>query len=333
VGAVAGLILWFLTGVTLIGPNQVGVVQRFGRYVGPDLQPGLHYRWPWPAEAVTRLAPNRVESVEIGYRVNAGAGDAAQEPSVYEWNAQHRQGRYRKVPEEGLMLTGDENLVEVNAVVQYRIRDSRRFLFYVRDPEALLRAVGERTLRWTIARQALDSVLTTRRAEIEVAWKSDLDQQLAAYGSGLEVLTARLQDVHPPLEVVESFRDVASAFEEKSTLINQSEAYLLEQVPLARGQEQSRILGALAYAESRVERARGEGARFTLRNDSYRKNPDVTALRLYFEAIEQVLPGKQKYIADSKKLGRRRFLFLDAKDLNLLNVVEPRPAPPPEMPR
>jgi Cu+-exporting ATPase len=324
-GAVAALLVWIASGITAIGPDRTGVVQRFGRHLGPDLAPGLHYRWPWPIESVTRLAPNRIQVIELGYRTNLGPGDGSQEPSAYERNTQHRQGRNSKVPDEALMLTGDENLVEINGVVQYRIRDSRRFLFHVREPESLARAVAERTLRATVARLPLDSVLTTQRAEIERAWQAELEQRLEEYGSGLEVTAVRLQDVHPPVEVVEAFRDVASAFEEKNMRINEAEAYLLEQVPLARGQEQSRILAAQAYADARIERACGDGARFNLRNEAYRKSPDVTALRLYFEAIEQVLPNKQKYIADTRKLGRRRFLFLEGKNLDLLNVVEPRP--------
>jgi len=329
----AALSLWLVSALAPVGPDQVGVVQRFGRFVAGDLGPGIHVRWPWPIETVTRIRPHRVEAVEIGYRTNLAVGEAATEPNVYDWNTQHRQGRYRRIAEEGLMLTGDENLVEINAVAQYRIRDPRLFLFHIKEPETLMRAVAERTLRWTVAREGLDGVLTSRRETIENAWRQELESRLRDYASGLEVLSVRLQDVHPPVEVVESFRDVASALEEKSTRINEAEAYLLEQVPLARGQGQSRILGASSYSTARVERSRGDSARFTLRDQAYRRAPDVTSLRLYFEVIEQVLPKKTKFIADSKKLGRRRFLFLDAKDLNLLNVVEPRPGAPGEPPK
>ena len=138
------------------------------------------------------------------------------------------------------------------------------------------------------------------------------------------MLSVRLQDAHPPVEVVEAFRDVASALEEKSTRINEAEGYLLEAVPLARGQEQSRVLSAQGYSSARVERSRGDSARFALRDQAYRRAPDVTALRLYFESIEQVLPNKAKFIADAAKAGRRRVLFFDAKDLNLLSLVEPK---------
>ena len=323
--AVSALVsVWLLSALAPIGPDEVGVIQRFGRYVAGDLGPGLHLRAPWPIETVTRVRPGRVQAVEIGYRINLTPAEAGPEPSVYEWNTQHRQGRYRKIPEEGLMLTGDENLVEINAVAQYRVSDPRLFLFQVKDPEALMRAVAERTLRWTVAREGLDGVLTTRRGAIETAWREELQARLRRYSSGLEVLSVRLQDAHPPVEVVEAFRDVASALEEKSTRINEAEGYLLEAVPLARGQEQSRVLSAQGYSSARVERSRGESARFALRDQAYRRAPDVTALRLYFESIEQVLPNKPKFIADAGKAGRRRVLFFDAKDLNLLSLVEPK---------
>lgn len=318
--------LWILTGVTLIGPEQVGVVQRFGRWIEPPLTPGFHYRWPWPVEWVTRLAPRRVQVVELGYRTNLTTAEAGQEPSVYEWNTQHRQGRYRKIPEESLMLTGDENLVEINAVVQYAIDDPGLYLFNIKDPEALIRASSERTLRWTVARQPLDAVLTTGRATIESRWKQEMEEKLRLYQSGLVVLGVQLQDVHPPVEVVQAFREVASALEEKSTRINEAESYLREQIPLARGQAQARLASAEAFCAARIERSRGESVRFIEREQAYRKAPEVTSLRLYFETIEQVLPNKQKYVVDAKKLGRRRFLFVDSKDLNLLNIIEPKPA-------
>ena len=315
-------LLWIFSGLAPVGPDQVGVVWRFGR-LAASLDPGIHYRWPWPIEQVTRVAPRRVQVVEIGYRTNLEGVSGAEGPSVYEWNTQHRQGRYRKVAEESLMLTGDENLVEVNAVTQYHISDPAVYLFGVKEPENLIRAVAERTLRWIVARHPLDAILTDQRSQIEQAWKEELGETLKPYRSGLEVLSVRLQDVHPPVEVVEAFRDVASALEEKSTRINEAESYLLEQVPLARGQSRARLLAAEAYSKSRIERSRGESARFSEREQAYRKAPEVTSLRLYYEAVEQVLPNKRKYIADSKKLGRRRFVFLDAKDLNLLNLAEP----------
>jgi HflK protein len=264
-----------------------------------------------------------VRVAEIGYRTNIAPGVPGPEPAAFEWNIQHRQGRYRKVPEEALMLTGDENLVEINAVAQYRISDPRAYLFRFEEPERLAHAAAERALRWTVGRLPLDSVLTSGRQQIEEAWRTELEGKLREYASGLEILCVRLQDVHPPVEVVESFRDVASAFEEKITRINEAESYLLEQAHLAQGQNHARRLAADAYSRARIERSLGESLRFVEREQAYRKAPEVTALRLHFEAIEQVLPNKQKYIVDSKNLGRRRFLFLNSKDLNLLNIIEP----------
>ena len=321
------LACWLISGLVLITPEQVGVVQRFGRHIPPDLGPGLHYRWPWPVEAVTRLAVRRLRVVEIGYRTDLSPS-AALEPRAYEWNTQHRLGRYRKAAEEGLILTGDENLVEINAVVQYGIGDPALYLFHVKDPETLIRTVAEQSLRLSAARQSLDAILTNGRVDLERDWTADLKSRLAEYQCGLEVLSANLQDVHPPVEVVEAFRDVASAQEERSTLINEAEGYMREQLPRARGQSRARLLSAEGYSAARIDRSRGDSSRFNEQEQAYRTAPDVTARRLYLETVEKVLPNKAKYIVDSKKAGRRRFLFLDSTGLNLLNVIEPQTAKP-----
>jgi HflK protein len=324
-GLVVGLLL--ISGITIVGPEEIAVVQRFGRRVDRDLEPGIHYRWPWPVETVSRVAPGRVQVVEIGYRTSLSPAAQGPEPRVYEWNTQHREGRYLKVPEEGLMLTGDENLVEVNAVVQYDITDPEKYLFEVENPVELMRSAAEQSLRSSIACRPLDAVLTGGRSAIEADWREDLQRRMAAYDSGLRVQATRLQDVHPPVEVVEAFRDVASALEEKVTRINEAESYHREQVPLARGQARARLLAAQGYAAARTERSRGDGSRFVERDLEYRKAPQVTALRLYFETIEQVLPNKRKYITDPHRLGQRRFLFVNEKGLNLLNVIEPESKP------
>jgi HflK protein len=318
---------WVLSGIALIGPEQAGVVLHFGRWT-ETLDPGIYYRWPWPIDAVARVAPKRIQAAEIGYRTNLNAPVPASEPQVYGWNIQHREGRYRKVPEEALMLTGDENLVEVNAVVQFSIADLSRYLFRSKEPETVIRAVAERALRLSVARESLDAILTDRRSDVEATWKEELEENLQAYGSGMRVLSVQLQDVHPPVEVVEAFRDVASALEERSTRINEAEAYLREQLPLARGQSKARLLSAEGYTAARVERSQGESLRFSERQKAYRLAPDVTASRLYFESIEQVLPNKTKYITDTKKLNQRRFIFVEAKDFGLLNLVEPKSSPP-----
>ena len=327
VGVPLLLITWLLTAVAVIGPEQVGVVQRFGR-LKEVLQPGFHIRWPWPIDRLTRVTPGRVQVVEIGYRSNLDSEEIAEEPKAYEWNTQHRLGRYVKVPEEVLMITGDENLVEVNAVVQYDIENPARFVFAARDPQLLMRAVSERSLRWVLSRRSLDEILTTQRSEIEAVWHEELDGKLAGYDTGLGLLSVRLQDVHPPVEVVEAFRDVASALEEKSTLINQAESYAREQLPLARGQASAQLLSAEAYSEARIERSRGDSARFSQREQAYRSARAVTSLRLYLETVEEVLPNKTKYIADSEGTGRRRFLFLNSEDLDMVNLmgqaVDPR---------
>jgi HflK protein len=266
---------------------------------------------------VTKVALNQTRVVEIGFRTLPLA--EAQEPTAYEWNIQHRFGRYEKREEEAVMLTGDENLVELNGVVQYAVKDAARFLFNVTDADATVRAAAESTLRRLVGETTLDAVLTTGRTDLERACQEQLQKQLDAYGVGVTVRAVRLQDVHPPVEVVDAFRAVSSAFEEKNKLINEAEAYRNEQVPKARGQAQARLQEAQGFLVGRANRAQGDADRFIQQQSAFRAAPEVTRTRLYWEAMEEVLAGRNKFIVDARKVGRRQMFFLDEKG----NVVVP----------
>src|SRR5262249_40711217 len=183
------------------------------------------------------------------------------EPPAYEWNLQHRSGRYERRPEEALMVTGDENLIEVNTVIQYSIGSSNKFLFSTTDPNNLIRVAAESALRSLIGQNTLDAVLTTGRAEIERGAKELLQSRLDEYDSGLRVIAVQLQDAHPSVEVVDAFRNVSSAFEEKSKLINEAESYRNEQLALARGQALARLAEAAGYTADRANRAEGDAER------------------------------------------------------------------------
>jgi HflK protein len=312
------ILLWLLSGLVIIGPDQVGVVQRFARLVEGELGPGVHYRWPWPVERVTRVAPHKVRTLEIGFRRSIEGGS---EPRVYVWNTRHMSDRFRQVIEESLMLSGDENLVEVYGVVHYDISDPALFLFQTRNPEKLMRLTAERTLRWTIARVSLDEILTTALSALEEAWKKDLSQAHEDYGSGLRIQSVFLKHVHPPLEVVPAFREVATALEDRSTRINEAEGYLREQVPIAHGMARARLIEAAGYSESRIRRSQGESERFTSLAEAFQDAAETTVDRLYLETIERILAGKPKYITKGPHTtGRRRFLFFDSEDLGWLNL-------------
>jgi Cu+-exporting ATPase len=304
--AIAAATAFVLNGFYIIGPNESGIIQRFGRKQTPYSDPGLHYKLPWPIETLTRVRPHQVRAVEIGFRSSAALADA--EPAAYEWNVQHRSGRFQRKPEESLMLTGDQNMIELNAVVHYDLARPDDYLFRQLDSDATVRAAAEGALQSVITATDLDSVLTSGRLAIENKAAAALQARLDRYAAGVRVLSLRLQDVHPSLEVVDAFRDVSGAYEEKNRLINEAEGYRNEQVALARGNANARIEQARAYTLGRVCRADGDADRFTQRELAYRTAPGPTETRLYLETIEQVLPGKRKLIVDRSKAPRRLFL-------------------------
>jgi HflK protein len=316
-GSAAVVLFYLLTGVTIIGPDELGVVQRFGRRLPAPLWPGLHYRVPWPVEQAPKIRPNHIQVAELGFRTlsKGPAPTDAAEPAAYEWNLQHRSGRYERRPDEALMLTGDENLIEVNAVVQYSVGSADKFLFSTTDPDNLIRVAAESALRLLIGQNTLDAALTTGRAQIERDAKSLLQARLDEYDSGLRVVAVQLQDAHPSVEVVDAFRNVSSAFEEKSKLINEAESYRNEQLALARGEALARLADAAGYTANRANRAEGDAERFKQALEAFRRSPNVTEPRLYLETIEQVLAGKKKMIVDAPKFGRRQMLFIDPQGL------------------
>ncbi len=331
--------LWLLSGVYQLDPQQTAVVQRFGRKRLPNRGPGLHYALPWPIEKVSRLDAGRVRALEMGFRTVAPAARPTDipEPAAYEWNVAHRTGRYQQKLEEALMLSGDQNLVTTNAVVHYLIEPADDYLFQLADPEATLRAAAESAIRSAIGRAELDIALTTGRLELEALARQEMQKRLERYRAGVRVLSVRLQDVHPPLEVVDAFREVSSAFEEKNRLINEAEAYRNQQVALARGQAASRLEEALAYRLGRTQRAEGDASRFVQAQAAYQAAPGPTQTRLFLETMEQVLPGRNKLILETNGKGKRQLLAVDAQSLKLLlpglEQQPPQQSPPTPFPK
>lgn len=316
--------VWAASGLRMIDPQEVGLVQRFGQHVGGELGPGLHLRWPWPIDRVTRVEPDRLRMAAVGSPREAGAGETGAAAS-YEWNVRHA-GFDDTPPLERLMLTGDENLVEVAARIHYRVADAAAFAFATADPARLVETSAERSLRTVLAGHSLDDVLTGRRDGIEKAWHANLAALLESLGTGVEVVSATVQDAHPPLDVVDAFRDAASALEERETLIDEAEGYALERLPIARGEARRQLLEAEAYQSRRVEEGRGESERFELRAGAYRRANDLHRFRLQLQTIEGSLAGKPKLITDATG-GRKRFVFVDETPDRLLDVFVPPPGP------
>ena len=251
--------LYALSGIYMLSTDEVGVIQRFGRNLPPDREAGLHYKLPWPIDTLTRVRSQRVRVVELGFRSNA-AGNSAGEPAAYEWNVQHRSGRFQSVPEEALMLSGDQNMLELNATVHYIPEHPDDFLFRQVDADATVRAAAESVIQSVVTSSSLDDVMTRNRRSIEATAREELQARLTRYGAGVKVLQVKLEDVHPSIQVVDAFREVSDAFEEKSRLINEAQGYSNEQIALARGNAAAMLQSANAFLVGRTARAaRGRG--------------------------------------------------------------------------
>jgi Cu+-exporting ATPase len=312
--------LYFLTGVYALKPDEVGVVERFGRKMTPYSEPGLHYKLPWPIDRLTRIQTQRVRVVEIGYRTASGSTN---EPVAYEWNVQHREGRYQSVPQEAMMLTGDQNMIELTAAVHYIPERPDDFIFRQLDADGTVRSVTESVLQSVVSSSALDDVMTQNRRAIEQRAQQEMQARLDRYGAGVRVLQVKLEDVHPSIEVVDAFRQVSDAFEEKSRLINEAQGYSNEQLALAHGNAGAMLQNANAFKIGRVQRATGDASRFTESEAAYRSAPAATSSRLYLETMEEVLPGKKKLIVDSSKNKRQLLLLQDG--VQLPNSIRPLP--------
>jgi Cu+-exporting ATPase len=329
----AAAVIYVLSGVHLVRLGEVAVVQHFGHVVEKAEPPGLHYRLPYPFGQHRTVRPDDVRRVEVGFRTVRGA---FAEPPAYDWNIQHRGGRYERQPDEATVWAGDESLADVNLVVQYRVSDPLAALFAIGPTlpdgtdkwDALVRGAAEAALRAEMSVRSSEAVLSAGRREIEDAVQRRVAETLQRDGSGFTVEGVCLGDVHPPLEVVPAFREVASALEEKEARINEAEAYDYETAALARGQSRQRVVGAEAFSTDRSARAEGSAARFTAIDAAYRLAPDLTGLRLYLSTIEELLAGRRKVIIDRAPPGARRFLWLGRKGLvDMLTGATPAAAP------
>ena len=283
--------LWLLSGIYIINPDEQGVVLRFGKYDRTE-GPGPHYAWPVPIESVYKPQVTQVLRGEVGFR------------SVGQ-TATFQQGQVRTVPEEASMLTGDENIVNVQFSVQYKISDPVSYLFNVTAPAALVRNAAEAAMREVIGNSLIDSAITDGKLKIQSEATHLLQTVLDRYGAGIQVLAVQPQDVHPPQEVIDAFKDVASAREDKSRIINEAEAYRNELLPKARGQAAAMVNDAEAYSATRVRTAEGDASRFDALRVEHDKAPKVTEQRLYYEAIEEILSNAgEKVLMDSPAAGR-----------------------------
>jgi len=261
--------LWLATGIYVVGPDEVGVIRTFGKATRVA-QSGLNWHIPYPFEVVDTPKVTEVKRIEIGFR-NVG-----------------KQG-YRKYAKESLMLTGDENIVDAEMIVQYKIKDPQAYLFNFVKPAVTVREAAEASLRTTIGKHEIDEALTDGKFIIQEETKDLLQSVLDKYETGIHVVAVQLQAVGPPKQVVAAFKDVASAKEDKNRMINQAEGYRNDVIPKARGEGQAQIATAQGYMEARIKRAEGDATKFAAILKEYRKAKGVTETRLYLETMEQIL--------------------------------------------
>ena len=285
----AVVIVWLLSGIYIVQPDEQGIVRRFGKAVRIT-QPGPNYHLPQPIERVDKVKVKKVRRIEIGFRTISSGPPA----------------RYRFIPEESLMLTGDEQIVDAQIIVQYQVNDPEKFLFNVRGLEAergALMDASEVALRQVVGQRPIDDVLIEEKLQVEIDISELLQQIIDRYDSGIKIKEVKLQTVRPPKEVEKAFSDVVSAKEDKDTVIKEADGYREDLLPKARGQARSIVLAAEAYEAERIKRSQGDTDKFLAVLKEYEKAKDVTRKRLYLETMEQILPGIRKFVIDPEISG------------------------------
>lgn len=281
---VAGL--WLATGFYRVQPDEQGIELVFGKWNGAKVLEGLHWNWPSPIGAVYTPKVTRSNRVEIGYR---GGSDGSR-----------RGGTIRDVNEESVMLTSDENIVELQFTVLWKIENAGEYLFNIRDPEATVKVAAESVMREIVGQTNFDQAVTVGREEIERKADTLLQSVLNSYKAGILIEAIQLQKSDPPTEVIDAFNDVQRARQDKSRLQNEAQAYANSIVPEARGQAEQITRAAEAYREKQLKEAEGEAKRFSSVYDAYKTAPEVTRRRMYLEALGEVLGSAQKVIIDQK---------------------------------
>lgn len=302
--AVVGLALWGVSGFYRVQADEQGVVLRFGAFAATT-QPGLNYHLPWPIESVMTPRVTTENLIFVGFRPTEGA--------------QARNIAARDVLEESMMLTGDENIIDIDFVVRWRIREAGDFLFNTRNPVETIKSVAESVMREVIGRTPIQPALTEARGQIEDQVRTGIQTIMDQYRAGVAITQVQLQKVDPPGAVIEAFRDVQRAAADRERARNEAEAYRNDIIPRARGEAERMIQEAQGFRDSQEARARGEAQRFIQVLSAYQQAKDVTLQRLYLETMEEVLRRNAKIIVDDRLQGLVPFLNLGE---------QPRPAAP-----
>ena len=304
------VLLWLASGFYLVEPDELGVVMRFGAY-SYRTDPGLHWHLPWPIEHALLPAVTRINRTEIGYRSGSSTSGVSS----------GTQGG-RDVPSESLMLTGDENIIDINLTVFWKINDAAGYLFNTRDPDSLVKAIAESSIREVMGRTPIQPALTQLRAQIETDVHTQTQQILDRYKAGIEVTQVQLQRVDPPDAVIESFRDVQRANTDAERMRNEAEAYHNDIVPRARGDAARIVAEGQGAKQASIAQATGQAQRFDAVLKAYQVAKDVTLQRMYLDTMQDILAHTQPLVVDDRLKGIVPFLPLNPA------AAPPLPAPP-----
>jgi modulator of FtsH protease HflK len=284
------LVVWGFSGFFRVEPDELGVVLRFGKYTR-DATPGLNYHLPYPVETVLTPKVTTVQPIHIGMRL-------LDDP---------RRGgsQMRDAPEESLMLTGDENIVDVDFTVfwQVKVGGAGDFLFNIQNPQGTVKAVAESAMREAIGRGEIQPILTSAKQAIETSVQELMQRTLDNYQSGIQITQVQMQKVDPPTQVIDAFREVQAARIGAESAQNEAQAYANRVLPDARGRSEQIKQAAEAYREQTVAEAKGQASRFSQVLEQYKNAPDITRQRIYLETMESVFGGTDKIILDSAPSG------------------------------
>ena len=296
------VVIWLLSGFYSVGTQQQGIVLRFGDYLRTT-QPGLHYHLPNPIEQVLLPQVTSVNRIDIGFRSLDGNSNAR-----------------RDVSSESKMITGDENIVDIDFRIMWKISMAENFLFNLQDPEETVKVAAESVMRGIIGQTKIESALTDAKESIQSQAKTKLQELVDEYRAGIEIRDVQLLSVNPPSEdVIDAFNDVQRARQERDKLINEAEAFYNDVVPRARGESAQLVAQAEAYSEEIVNRAKGDASRFNDVYESYLLSKDVTVRRIYLETFEEILGNVNKVVIDTEVSQSGVLPFLPLPELNNKN--------------
>lgn len=297
---IAAVVVWLATGIYRVEPDEQGVELVFGKW--REITPaGLQWNWPAPIGGVLKPKVTRVNREEVGFR--SGASTTS------------RGELLRDVPQESLMLTGDQNIIDIDFTVQWKIADAGQYLFNIRDQEQTVKIAAESAMREIIGRTDIQPALTEARGTVESEARVLLQDTLNEYEAGIEITELALQDVQPPRNVIDAFNDVLRAQQDRDRARNEADKYRNDILPRARGEALRVVQGAEAYKEQIENEAEGEAKRFLSVYNAYKQNPEVTRRRMYLETMQQVLTGTDKVILDSKASGGGAVPYLPLNEL------------------